>query len=371
LIEDFNESPLGANEVDELNKVLVGVNLSDSGTGSEEQGKALVSTDASDVELGHIGFLTGIEQFTQDEHFHSDTSVPSISNSSGFNPDTLVHSIADSNEFNPDTSVHSVSASNGIGDQNTTTSHIHGEYTAQSAADFIWSMYTHQCDCRAEGTERHLAKQQDEDTAIRDTPVAPQNTSLQEITREWQKTIQTDCLTVKSKYQGRDLIHGFAPLDQDDHTTCRGRTNDIIPQDAYRTLLCEPTRLRPVSLAASELAHKQLADVEQSSDIDSVMAPLSSLAAHKGGISLSCRPLITYQLKGAQYILINGKDLQKTKHMRLCQGMNANGYRYTTYVFFPDIKGTKTMLPTDDELAIWTDDVLLPSIHDAYSDAIT
>jgi hypothetical protein len=143
LIEDFNESPLGANEVDELNKVLVGVNLSDSGIGSEEQGKALVSTDASDIELGYIGFLTGIEQFTQDEHFHLDTLVPSISNSSGFNSDILVHSIANSNEFNSDTLVHSISAFNGIGDQNTTTSHIYGEYTAQSATDFIWSMYTY------------------------------------------------------------------------------------------------------------------------------------------------------------------------------------------------------------------------------------
>jgi hypothetical protein len=196
-------------------------------------------------------------------------------------------------------------------------------------------------------------------------------TTIKDIASQWQQTIQQDCLTPPANNDSvADTDGKFAPLDQPGYTSCRGKHDDIIPEDVYRSLLCEPASVRRLDLSASEIPADDLAAPQTYYDLDSAIIYLASLAAHKAGFTLFCRPPAWAQLGGAQTVTVNGVQLHTTKHMGLGHGVAAGGARFKTYIFFPHFRSAKTHLPTDEEMQIWIDEILFPALEEHCADHV-
>lgn len=98
-------------------------------------------------------------------------------------------------------------------------------------------------------------------------------------------------------------------------------------------------------------------------DIDAIIAPIDTLAAHRGGFFLSPYPRPLDVVSQEAYIKIGGCRPHQTKHIRL--GVGVRNPLIHTYVFFPRAEGRRgeSLHPVvnDDFQQQWVDTVLLPA----------
>lgn len=124
---------------------------------------------------------------------------------------------------------------------------------------------------------------------------------------------------------------------------------------------------RRLSYQASQAAFERpVGVINRSWDVDSVIALLHSLAAHRGGFKLSYRPPYTCKISGNQHVAPGGIRLDQTKHLRLGYGVNAQGSGYQCYVFFPKMR-TQRRRPlywvTDSVQRVWIDGIIIPALQ--------
>ena len=70
-------------------------------------------------------------------------------------------------------------------------------------------------------------------------------------------------------------------------------------------------------------------------DIDSFIARVTTLAAHRGGFNLAYRPPFLRRITQNPRIRIQGYKVHKLKQLRLGEGLAAGGFGYECHVFFP------------------------------------
>jgi hypothetical protein len=100
-------------------------------------------------------------------------------------------------------------------------------------------------------------------------------------------------------------------------------------------------------------------------DIDSLLGRITSLAALKGGMTLSYTPSYFSTQKEDSKATFDGIKMQDYKHFRLGHGGASGGYGYNVYIIFRHLPKLKEPQLTDEQLKAWIDYILHPAIEEA------
>ena len=120
-----------------------------------------------------------------------------------------------------------------------------------------------------------------------------------------------------------------------------------------------------LSFAASEVSPPlTTSHIERTWDIDSIIAHITSLAAHSHGFELSYYPKYSRSISGDLHVKINKQEPRTTKHLRLGHGYLSPNFH--TYIMFPKLPYQEDQ-PThlsDEQQARWISRIVLPSLVD-------
>lgn len=143
---------------------------------------------------------------------------------------------------------------------------------------------------------------------------------------------------------------------------------------AWRALLSGGAEGPPsLDLGASCIPRTLQPTIRRDWDVDSVIAVITSLGAHRGGFDFAYRPPYLRRVTQNPYVRkFHGRTLHRIKNMRIGSGMAAGGYHYECHVFFPHMPvvtedGTH---PTDAQQEFWVDEIVLPALAVACSPSV-
>jgi hypothetical protein len=236
--------------------------------------------------------------------------------------------------------------------------------TIHTVLNLILRAFNDLCDC---------SPSIDSDVAASDVP---EPVGMKEKTRQWQHTIQTECLTRPVSINA-DTGHpypivpaGSAPLDENNYSSCNGREGQGIPESVYRSLYCADPTTPSLKLGRSHLSSSSFGPLLRTCDVDSVLFLAKTLGVHKGGFRLSYRPLYLYTVSQDQGVTFGGHRLDANKHVQWGKGAAAGTFGYSTYIVFPNLPRTQSAHLSDEELQVWTDKIMLPAISIVYSEDV-
>jgi hypothetical protein len=105
--------------------------------------------------------------------------------------------------------------------------------------------------------------------------------------------------------------------------------------------------------------------IQRSCDVDSFLARITTLAAHRGGFNLAYYPPFLRRITQNQYIKIHGYKVHKMKNLRLGTGAFSQGLNYDCHVVFPHMpvpSKAETHL-TDIQQAFWIDRIIVRALR--------
>ncbi len=139
----------------------------------------------------------------------------------------------------------------------------------------------------------------------------------------------------------------------------------------WRDLIAVDDNTPALDFSASEKAiweqHQNTTlSITQTSDIDSFIARIKCLSAHKDSFWLSFYPSYLQAITQNQRVKINGHALHKVKQLYLGAGARSLGFGYKCHVFFPHLKVDEEHENhlQDTEQEYWIDNIVLPSLRE-------
>jgi hypothetical protein len=107
--------------------------------------------------------------------------------------------------------------------------------------------------------------------------------------------------------------------------------------------------------------------IQRSCDVDSFLARITTLHAHRGGFNLGYYPPFVRRITQDQQIRIQGRKVHQLKNLRFGSGVFSQGFNYDCFVFFPRMptKMNTDTHPTDVQQAFWIDRIVLPALRES------
>ncbi|KAL2039011.1 hypothetical protein N7G274_008060 [Stereocaulon virgatum] len=154
------------------------------------------------------------------------------------------------------------------------------------------------------------------------------------------------------------------------------RCPKILPRDNsyndYTGISWEPLlaglEQRPyLDFAKSESAFRErtstsTAQIQRYWDVDSFLARITTLAAHKHGFRLAYNAPYHQRITQSPRVKFGGYAPDKVAQIRLGQGLADGGWGYSTYVLFPHMRVTNSTYLGRYRRACWIDNIIYPAL---------